>query len=105
LSKSIVRLIKILSTENDGAKHFLELCLSVLRAKPTSVSIAELCLTLVRNEYLAHYLIVELEGYKFLFDQIKSSNSRARSSFLAPAFANILSHSKKSTAASKYRAK
>jgi hypothetical protein len=102
LSKSIVRLIKILSTENEGAKHFLELCLGVLRTKPTSVSIAELCLTLVRNEELAHYLIVELEGYKFLFDQIKSSNSRARSSFLAPAFANILSHSKKNNTASKY---
>jgi hypothetical protein len=53
------------------------------------------------GEELVHYLVVELEGYKFLFDQIKSFNARARSFFLAPAFVIILLHSKKNNSASK----
>jgi hypothetical protein len=59
------------------------------------VMIAELCLSLVKNEELAYYFAIELEGADFLFDQIRSSNTLMRSSFLVPAFANFLSHSTK----------
>lgn len=36
LNTGLIKLIKILSTDNEGAKHFLELALTVLKNKPTS---------------------------------------------------------------------
>jgi len=100
LNKGLVKLIKILSADNEGAKHFLELSLAVLKNKPTSVAIAELCLLLVKNEELAYYFAIELAGANFLFEQIRTSNARTRSSFLMPAFATVLSHSAKKSSSS-----
>eukprot|EP01122_Echinamoeba_exundans_P017354 TRINITY_DN911_c4_g1_i1.p1 TRINITY_DN911_c4_g1~~TRINITY_DN911_c4_g1_i1.p1 ORF type:complete len:3990 (-),score=695.43 TRINITY_DN911_c4_g1_i1:1688-12457(-) len=95
LGKAVVKLVLLLSRPQLAAKHFLELSLEILRdVRPNSVVLADLCQALMRNEELTLYAMVELQGASFFYDQIRASNLRARSSFLAPAFANLLSNSK-----------
>ena len=94
LGRSFTRLIKVMchnSSSDSAAKHFLALALASLRSKANSVVLAELCLSLIKTEDLAYYFLIELEGFDFFEDQIKNANTKFRSSFLAPAFASMLS--------------
>jgi ubiquitin-protein ligase len=91
LGRSFTRLVKVMCTNDFVTKHFLSLALASLRTKANSVLLAELCLSLIRTEDLAYYFLIELEGFDFFEDQIKNANTKFRSSFLAPAFASILS--------------
>lgn len=94
LGRSFTRLIKVMchnSSSDLAAKHFLSLALASLRSKANSVVLAELCLSLIKTEDLAYYFLIELEGFDFFEDQIKNANTKFRSSFLAPAFASMLS--------------
>jgi hypothetical protein len=98
LGATIMTLIKIMGEEEDSAKHLLAIALDILRSsKPNSVALADICMSLITSEHLAYYFLVEIDGASFFFDQIKSSNTRVRTSFLAPAFASILSHTKGKT--------
>lgn len=91
LGISILQLIKIISTDDERAKHFLELSLNILTEKPNSVVVAELVSNLTKNETLSYYFLVEIGGFAFIEHQIKNANPQIRSSFSAPAFATMLS--------------
>jgi hypothetical protein len=98
LGAAIMTLIKIMGCEEESARHLLAIALDILRSsKPNSVALADICMSLIKSEELAYYFLVEIDGATFFFDQIKSSNTRVRSSFLAPAFASILSSTKGKT--------
>lgn len=95
LGKAVVKLVLLLGRPQVAAKHFLQLSLDILRdVRPNSMVLADLCQALMRNEELTLYAMVDLQGASFFYDQIRASNLRARSSFLAPAFASMLSHPK-----------
>lgn len=69
LRDEVIKLVQVLSTPDIGAKHLASLCLQVLKDKPTP-NIEQLLLKLIRNEELAHYIAVDMQGTQYLFKQI-----------------------------------
>ena len=81
LQKQVINLIYTFSDQEQGAKHFLNIGLSILKKIPNSISIAELILKLITSESLAYYFAVDLKGIDFLFNQINQSSNRSTVSF------------------------
>ena len=65
LQDQVSKLITTLSSETDGAKHFLKLCLHLLNSDESPL-IAQLAQQLITTESLAYYFAIELKvNYNF----------------------------------------